>query len=295
MPWRNAVLTLCLASARLALAAGSETQERIPWEAGPRHLTLGHDLTLELPEGFLSLPQEPARKLMERMGNLHNENLLALVARPGTGWFITIRHVDDGYVRDDEADKLDPDAILEAIREGTEETNKLRERRGFDPIHVEGWTDLPRYERAKHQVIWGTKASSKRGISHNFTTRLLGRKGLASLTLVGDPEEMPGAKPHLATVLDATAFDPGSRYEDFQDGKDRVAEYGLAALVAGGAGAAALKLVKVGLLAKFGAKLLALMVAGKKLVVLAAVGLIALLRKLFGKKPAPDMPPTAPP
>lgn len=297
MPWRLAVLTLCLASAPLARAedAPKQEEEKLPWEVGPKHLTLGHALSLDLPEGFISLPREPAQKLMERMGNFHNDNLLALVARPETGWFITVRYIDDGYVKDDEAEKLDADAILQAIKEGAEEANKVREQRGFPPFHVEGWTDLPRYERARHQVIWGTKASSKRGVSHNYTTRLLGRNGLASLTLVAEPEEMPEARPHLPAVLDATRFDPGARYEDFQEGKDRVAEYGLAALVAGGAGAAALKLAKVGLLAKFGGKLLALLLAGKKFVVLAVAGLLALLRKLFGKKPAPEVPPTGVP
>src|SRR5262249_61752461 len=84
-----------------------------------------------------------------------------------------------------------------------------------------------------------------------------------------------------------TRWDPGARYEDFQEGKDRVAEYGLAALVAGGAGAAALKLVKVGLLAKFGTKLLALLIAGKKLIFVAVAGLAALVKRPVGKKAAP--------
>ena len=287
---------LCLLAAPLARGAGAEEKkEPLPWEAGPRRITLGHDLTLELPQGYIALQRDAARKLMDRMGNLSNENMIGLVTRPDASWFISLRYVDDGYVRDDEADKLDSDAILGAIREGTEETNKLRQERGFLPVKVEGWTDLPRYERAKHQVIWGTRLSTTKGVSLNYTTRVLGRRGLASITLVGDPTEVPAAKPDLDHILNAVGFDPGARYEDFQEGKDKVAEYGLAALIAGGAGAAALKLAKVGLLAKFGAKLLALLVAGKKLVIVALAGLAALLKKLFGKKAAPDVPPSAAP
>ena len=300
MRWRLAVLMLCLASA--PAAAGTSRSDPAPakdqqpsWDEGPKRVALGHELTLELPEGFISLQGKPAATLMEKMGNFFNDNLLALVTRPDSRWFITVRYIDDGYVRDDEADKLDADAILNAMKEGAEEANKVRKERGFPPMHIDGWTDLPRYDRAQHHVVWGTKLGSERGTSLNYTTRVLGRKGLVALTLVGDPGEIAGAKPSLASVLGATRFDPGARYEDFQEGKDKVAEYGLAALIAGGAGAAALKLAKVGLLAKFGTKLLALLIAGKKLVVVAVAGLLAFLRKLFGKKAAPDVPPTAAP
>jgi uncharacterized membrane-anchored protein len=264
------------------------------WLEGPTKLVLGHALTLELPKGFIALAREPAKKLMERNGNFFNDNLLGVVSAPDAEWFVTVRYIDDGYVRDDEAEKLDPDAILDALKEGAQESNKIRKEKGFDPFTVEGWTDLPRYEKPTHHITWGTKLSSVHGTSNNFTTRVLGRYGLVSMTLVGGADAVSANKPQLTTLIGATRWDPGAGYEDFQEGKDRVAEYGLAALVAGGAGAAALKLVKVGLLAKFGAKILALLIAGKKLIIVAVVGLLALLRRLFGKKPAADVP-TEPP
>ena len=298
MDCRVAVLTLALAvlpSAWAAPAPAPSSDEKPVWDEGPKRLALGHALTMELPEGFISLPGGPAGKLLEKMGNFRNENLLAVVTRPDASWFITVRYIDDGYVRDDEADKLDPAGILAAIKEGTEEANALRKEKGFPPIHVDGWTDLPRYDRGPHHVIWGTKASSERGISENFTTRILGRKGLVALTLVGDPEEIPAAKPFLSSVLTATQFDAGSRYQDFQEGKDTVAGYGLAALIAGGAGAAALKVAKVGILAKLGTKILAILIAGKKLVVVAVAGLLAFLKKLFGKKSSSEVPPAPAP
>jgi len=75
-------------------------------------------------------------------------------------------------------------------------------------------------------------------------------------------------------VLPMAEFDAGQRYADFKPGTDKVAAYGLAALVGGGIAA------KTGLLAKLGALLL----AGKKFIVLIFVALAAFARKLFGGK-----------
>jgi uncharacterized membrane-anchored protein len=118
------------------------------------------------------------------------------------------------------------------------------------------------------------------------------------LNLIDDAATLETSKPQATALLSATTFKPGARYEDF-DAKsgDKVAEYGLAALVAGGAGFAALKLVKIGLLAKFGGKLLALIIAGKKAIVLLLVAAGAFIKKLLGirKKDEPTAPPAPPP
>jgi uncharacterized membrane-anchored protein len=182
---------------------------------------------------------------------------------------------------------------LKAIREGTEEGNKYRVEHGFKPMHVDGWSEPPHYERASHHLIWAVAGSDGDGSSINYNTRVLGRHGYASLNLIDDPEKLAQSKLEAATLLGVTRFEPGARYEDFNEKSDKVAEYGLAALVAGGAGAAALKLAKVGLLAKFGGKLLALLVAGKKAVVAALVALGAWAKKLFGGKKTPPAEPNS--
>jgi uncharacterized membrane-anchored protein len=267
-------------------------EERMPWREGPEKIALGHALTLELPDGFGFLPREPAVRLMERSGNLHNEALLGVVAQGGGSWLVLIKFEEEGYVKDDEAEKLDADEILASIRDGTEESNKLRIEKGFKPVHVVGWSEPPRYDRNVHNLVWGVQGRTEQGMVVNFNTRVLGRHGYASLNLIDSADRIDAGKPAARQLLAATHFDPGARYEDFQSGKDKVAEYGLAALVAGGAGAAALKVVKIGLLAKFGAKLLALLLAAKKLVLVAVVGALAVLRRFFGRKQPSAPPPT---
>jgi uncharacterized membrane-anchored protein len=129
----------------------------------------------------------------------------------------------------------------------------------------------------------------------NFNTRVLGRKGIVSLNLVCDPEDLPASKPEVATLLEGTAFKSGSRYEDFNSKTDKIAEYGLAGLILGGAGLGAAKLVKIGLLAKFWKVILAAIVAGKKAILLAFAGVAAFAKRLFGRKGRGAAPAASPP
>jgi uncharacterized membrane-anchored protein len=262
------------------------------WREGPERIALGHALTLELPGGFGFLPREPAVALMERMGNLGNDDLLGLVAARESSWLVVISYQEEGYVKDDDEEKLDADELLTSLRDGTEEANQLRAEKGFKPVHVLGWSEPPRYDRTLHNLVWGVRGQREEVTVINFNTRILGRHGYASLNLIDAAEQIDAAKPAARQLLEATHFDSGARYQDFQVGKDKVAEYGLAALVAGGGGAAALKVAKLGLLAKFGAKLLALLVAAKKLVIVGAATLFALLRRLFKRRETESPPPT---
>src|SRR4029077_20327257 len=83
-------------------------------------------------------------------------------------------------------------------------------------------------------------------------------------------------------VIGFVEFNGGHRYADFIPGTDKVAAYGIAALIAGGLAAKA-GLFKV---------LLGALVALKKVIVMGFVAAAAFLRKLFGRKPtdAPAKP-----
>jgi uncharacterized membrane-anchored protein len=257
---------------------------------GPMKADLGHELVIDIPAGFLFFDAPKAKKLAAAMGNVPDDSLLGIIAKaPGDGddkegeaWFVEVSYFEEGYVKDD--DKLDASAILDSIREGTEEANKVRKERGFKELHVDGWAEPPRYEKAQHHLVWAVKGSDADGSVINYNTRILGRRGVASLNLVASPDELPKARPNIVTLLAATRFGQGARYEDFSPKTDKVAEFGLAALVAGGAGAAAVKLVKVGLLAKFGAVILKFLVAGWKLFLVGLIALGGFFRRLFGLK-----------
>jgi uncharacterized membrane-anchored protein len=255
------------------------------WQLGPSKLTLGHELTLDLPRGYVFLEREQAAKLLEKNGNFYNQNLLGIVASADESatWLVTIRYTEEGYVKDNE--KVDADEILKTIREGTESANEERKSKGFPALTIEGWADPPRYEKSVHHLVWALIVSEPSGKSINYNTRILGRRGFVAHNLITPPERLDADKPNAATLLAATTFNSGARYADFKPGVDKVATYGIAALVAGGVG---LKLVKIGLLAKFGKVILAVLIAGKKALILAFIAVAGFFKKLFGgKKEAP--------
>lgn len=284
------------AAASAAPAAAGSAQAEGPgpeWQPGPRKVDLGHELNIDLPAGFVYLPPADSKKLLEKNGSFHNDSVLGLLAsdKPEDDWFVVVRFEDEGYIKDD--DKLDAEEILSSLRESLPEANEERKRRGFKPLSLDGWSEPPRYEKAQHHMVWALIVSDPDGKSVNFNTRILGRRGYVSLNLVTAPESLATYKGNATTLLAATHFNTGARYEDFNEKTDKVAEYGLAGLILAGAGLGAAKLVKIGLIAKFWKVLLALLIAGKKAIVVAVLAIGAGLKKLFGGKARDEQTPSA--
>src|SRR5262245_4764797 len=90
----------------------------IPWQPGPKQIDLGHGAKPDLPDTHRFLAQPDAGKLMEKIGNLHNEDLMGLVISNNDEdeYLVTLRYEDSGYIKDDE--ELDGKELLESIREG---------------------------------------------------------------------------------------------------------------------------------------------------------------------------------
>jgi uncharacterized membrane-anchored protein len=112
--------------------------------------------------------------------------------------------------------------------------------------------------------------------------RVLGREGVLVLNAVAGIEQIAQIRGEMPAVTAFTEFTAGNRYADFDAKTDKVAEYGLAALVAGGVAA------KLG----FFGKLFGLLLAFKKLLLVGLAAAGAGLFKLFGRKeqPAPVPP-----
>ena len=224
--------------------------EPLAFEVGPGSFPIGGDLAeIDLPEDFLFLGAEASQEFMERTENPVGGNEVAtlLPASEEAGWFVILEWDEIGYVDDEEAD-LDADALLDSIRDGTEAANEIRRERGWSTMQIVGWREAPFYDPATQNLTWSIIGESEGDQNVNRMIKLLGRRGVMTATLVAGPEELDAAAARTDELLAAYRFRPGSRYAEFVPGQDRLAEIGLAALVAGGAGAA---LAKTGLLARF--------------------------------------------
>jgi uncharacterized membrane-anchored protein len=264
------VLALAL-GVPVGVASAQERGREIPWETCPCEGALGTIATVKVPDGFQFVGAEGTKMVMEATENPVSGNELGVVLKPGTGgWWAVFSFNDIGYVKDDEKDKLDADNILEGIRSGNEAGNEERRERGWQTLEILGWQRPPFYDTATNNLTWAIKAQAGTGadsVSVNHSVRLLGRGGVMNADLVLGPEDLGGAVPEFDRILTGFAFSPGNRYAEFKAG-DKIAKYGLTALVAGGVGAAAMK---SGLLAKFW-----------KAIVIGVIALLGALKKAAG-------------
>jgi uncharacterized membrane-anchored protein len=151
-----------------------------------------------------------------------------------------------------------------------------RRDRGWVELTLDGWIRPPYYDERTHNLTWAVRILSPGDTTVNHSIRLLGRGGVLKVDLVTGPDLFALALPTFNEVIDSTNFVPGKTYAEWRQG-DKVASYGLTALVAGGAGAAALK---IGL---FG-KLWKLILAGGKAIVAGVIEFFAWLRSIFRKR-----------
>ncbi len=246
-------------------------------------------------------PADTETVLAKLWGNPPGHKTLGMIVPKGfsplrRAWAVVIEYEEDGYVKDDDAATIDYTKLLDTMKKGTHDANEERVKAGYEPIEVVGWATPPRYDAATHKMYWareikfGTTAKEN---TLNYNIRILGRRGILVLNAVAGMRDLPAVEGATPTILAMVNFQDGSKYTDFKPDTDKVATYGLAALVLGGIAAKAgfFKLLLVGIL------------AAKKLVIAGGAALYAFFKKFFKKKKspfvadaaAPVLPPPAPP
>lgn len=234
-----------------------EQELRESWQAaskiavyGPKAASLGTVASLQVPDGTAYIPMPEAGRILRALGNNISPKVLGLMA--GTGekdnWLAVVSFHPEGYIRDDDAKDWDADELLQNLKDGTAHDNADRKARGFPELEITGWIERPTYTSPVHQLVWSAGLRDKGARSGadqtvNYNTYLLGREGYLSLNFVTSTAMVETERPLAQKLLAAMQFAPGKRYEDFNESTDKVAAYGLAALVGG----AVLK--KVGFLA----------------------------------------------
>jgi uncharacterized membrane-anchored protein len=244
--------------------------------------------TLNLDSRFRYLDPQETSKLLSAWGNPPDTSTQGAVLPAetdpfsDTGWAVILTYEEDGFINDSEAAELDYDSMLKDMKEGTEAANPERSDAGFGTVHLVGWAERPRYDSTAKKLYWAKELDFEGSGEHtlNYDVRVLGRKGVLSMNAVANMSSLAQIRDDMQPLISVAEFNEGYRYADFNESTDKVAAYGLGALIAGGVAA------KAGL---FG-KLLALLIAGKKFVIFALAGLAALGARLFKKKSSDSAP-----
>ncbi|GAB3387695.1 DUF2167 domain-containing protein [Lysobacter fragariae] len=277
----------------LVVAMGARAQDQGEGEEAARQMVAalawkdgtvtvdGAHATLKLDPNFRYLGAADARKVLENLwGNPPDDSVLGMVVPKGAGvmadngWAVVVTYSDDGHISDEDAAKMDYADLMKDMQAEDKEVNEARKEAGYPGLHVMGWAEPPHYDAANKKLYWAKELKSDDSDTNtlNYDIRVLGRHGYMSMNAVARMSEMGEVKTGMQRLLPMVEFDAGSRYADFNGSTDKLAAYGIAALIGGGIAA------KSGLLAKLGLLLLGL----KKLLIPLFVVVAASFKKVVG-------------
>ncbi len=238
--------------------------------------------TLQLGEKYRYLDANETNRLLMAWGNESDTSTQGTIIPADvdpmseSGWAVILTYDEDGHIDDSDAAEINYDDMLKDMKEGTEDHNSARKQAGFEAVHLVGWAEKPHYDASAKTLYWAKELNFEGGTVHtlNYDVRVLGREGVLSMNAVASMDQLEQIRAEMRPLINVAQFNEGYRYAEFNAKTDRMAEYGLGALIAAGVGA------KLGLFAKLGALLLAF----KKFIFIGLIALGAFLKRMFGKK-----------
>lgn len=243
------------------------------------------NVTVTVPDTYYFLNSKDARAILEdAWGNPPDEDVLGMIFPSGTSpldgaWGATISYLNDGYVSDEDAAKINYDKILKDLQASTSASNEWRRENGYEEVTLVGWAEQPTYNPETNKLYWAKELTfgDSETRTLNYDIRVLGRRGTLVIGFVATMENLEDIRLAAPSVLEMASFNAGATYAEYQQGVDKKAAYGIAGLVAGAALAK-----KTGILA-------AILIFGKKFFVLIIAGLAAAgsaIRKMLSRNNA---------
>lgn len=190
----------------------------------------------KLGEGWRWLDGDNGRSFLRQLGNRPDSSTLGVALPPDfdqSGIFAVYSYVEDGHIEDLETP--DWDELLESMKEGAKEDSKQRVEQGLESVELLGWAEPPQFDAASKKMFWAERLQfgGSEGETLNYNVRLLGRNGHMVINGVGGIEQLRAVDAYNKELLQVTDFVEGKRYSDFDPSIDKVAAYGIGALVAG--------------------------------------------------------------
>lgn len=255
-------------------------EDRISPEKGTVYLAACH-AQIVVPQGFVYIDADQSKKLLiDYWGNIEDrvEGVMGSLVPANCEAFyqISVAYVisydNCGYIKDDDATTIDYDELMKQIQEASSENNKnlpLEQQ-----LTIKGWAVPPQYIKSTHTLIWAKSIGSINGDIVNYDMRVLGKEGMVSVNAVTDFSALDEIKTKSDMIINSVVYDRGYAYSDFDPTVDRISDWTITGLIAGGA------LAKSGVLAKLGVFLLKCW----KFIVIGAVAIGASIKSLFSRR-----------
>jgi uncharacterized membrane-anchored protein len=218
-----------------------EIEQSLNYQTGVIELESGN-AKLTVPQGFRYLDKPQSMYVLTDLwNNPPDRSILGLLVPEDIGvlqensWLFTISFDEMGFVKDDDADDIDYDDLLEEQQKEFKEENPERIKQGYEPIEFVGWASSPYYDKEKKILHWAKELKFGEDTLHtlNYNLRILGRKGIFILNAVASMNELPAVKSNISKVIGSVEFYDGHKYSDFLPEVDEVAAWTIGGLVAG--------------------------------------------------------------
>lgn len=216
-------------------------EKEIKYQTGAVDLT--SEINLNIPAGYKFMPKTDAEFVVfDYWGNPRQEGLLGMIVKDNYSlidsndtWAFVVSYENSGYVKDEDADKIDYEELMSQMQESEVEENKERKAAGYPSVHIIGWAAKPYYDKQNNILHWAKSIQFGDGgdTTLNYDVRILGRKGILSLNAVGTSRQLEEIKSHVPEIIHIATFKKGSSYADFDSSVDQVAAYTIGGLVAG--------------------------------------------------------------
>lgn len=232
-------IALCIA----ATTAGAQTPQaeaqrlyaELKWLPPGGSGNLADKATFKASSAYTFLNPADTDKFLKLNGNPPQGSSVTIAPTKGD-WFGVLGFAPEGYIKDDET--IDADALLKTLKNQNLAGNEEKKKQGYQTLTLEGWALAPRYDKQNQRLEWGTLLRAEdQSVVVNVSTRILGRSGYTAAVLVTTPETLDSDLQDFKTALKSFDYIGGEKYSEWREG-DKVAAYGLGALVLGGAAAA---------------------------------------------------------
>lgn len=244
-------------------------------------ITIGNNLaTLDLSANYRYLNADQTdRVLTEFWGNPPGNKSLGMIVPSDVsplsekGWGVIISYEEDGHVEDSDAAGINYNDLLREMQTDLVEENEARKSKGFGTYEIIGWAESPHYDSAARKLYWAKnlRFSDAPDNTLNYDVRILGRTGILSLNAVSTMPNLPQIQTSMQEILPSVEFNAGNRYADYNSGVDKMAAYGIGALVAG----------KLAAKAGFFTVILGFLLAAKKFIIIGVIAVGGFLARIF--------------
>lgn len=217
-------------------------EKTIQYQSGAVKLDNG-DARLNIPQGFKFINPKQSRYILEDLWqNVPDESVLGMIVSDSfrinsiaNSWVFVITYDPMGYVKDDDADDINYDELLDDLREGQEKANVERTKLGYEAIKIVGWASKPFYDKKNKVLHWAKELSVEGNEDNtlNYDVRILGRKGVLSMNAIAGIGQTEEVKKYIPAILKMASFNNGHTYSEFNPDVDEVAAWTIGGLVAG--------------------------------------------------------------